>query len=179
MPCPGPLCFQISYSHLSKVILLIWSVIWLGRNSFLKHILVQRETKFVWAVSAQQEQNYSQIATFCDGILRKRDDMIISLNCSQCSRQYKRDRFSRYEISWEFSLISEQSVTIWNLCVCKIIMVILIWGHGSIKSLELSLQNFWKVLLAWKRINPLYILLGIGNAISLVHVLFVEINVAK
>ena len=85
---------------------MLWSVILLGRKSFVKHILVQRETKFVWAVSAQQEQNYSQMATFCDGILRKRDDMIISLNCSQCSRRYEKSWFSRYKISWEFSAIS-------------------------------------------------------------------------
>ena len=30
-------------------------------------------------MSAEQDHNHSQIATFCDGILRKRDNMIISL----------------------------------------------------------------------------------------------------
>ena len=68
--------------------------------------MVKCEAKFVFAVSAQQEQNYSQIVTYFDGILRKRDDMIISFNCSQWSRRYERGWFSRYEISWEFSAIS-------------------------------------------------------------------------
>ena len=31
---------------------------------------------------------YSQIVTFCDGILRKRDDMIISFTYSQKPRRY-------------------------------------------------------------------------------------------
>ena len=51
-------------------------------------------------MSAQQEQIHSQIDTFCDGVLRKRDDMIISINCSQCSKQY--------EILWELLAISER-----------------------------------------------------------------------
>ena len=33
--------------------------------------------------------------------------MIISVNCSQCSKQYERGWFLRYEISWEFSAISD------------------------------------------------------------------------
>ena len=40
--------------------------------------------------SAQQDHNYSQIPTFIDSILRKRDKMLISFNCSQCSRRYER-----------------------------------------------------------------------------------------
>ena len=56
--------------------------------------------------SAQQDHNYSQITTFIDCILRKLDDMIISFNCSQCSRRYERGWFSRYEISWEYSAMS-------------------------------------------------------------------------
>ena len=41
------------------------------------------EAKCLWDVSAEQEQKYSQIVTFCDDILRKQDNMIISFICSQ------------------------------------------------------------------------------------------------
>jgi hypothetical protein len=41
--------------------------------------LVQWKAKLVLVVPDLPEQNYSQIDTFYDGILRKRDDMIISL----------------------------------------------------------------------------------------------------
>ena len=61
--------------------------------------------KLVWNVPALQEPNYSQIATLYAGILRKRDNMIISFNCSQCSRRYEKGWFSRYDISGEFSAI--------------------------------------------------------------------------
>ena len=85
----------------------------ISQKIILKHILVLRAVKFVWVVSAKQDHNYSQIATFCDGILRKRDDMIISFNCSQCLRRYKRGWFSWYEILWEFSAISEMNTGKW------------------------------------------------------------------
>ena len=34
-------------------------------------ILVKREQQIAWIMHTQQETNYLQIATFCDGILRK------------------------------------------------------------------------------------------------------------
>ena len=56
-----------------------------SKDYFKKHIMVQR-------VHAQQEHNTPQIDTFCDGIHRNCDNMIICLTVisSQCSRRYQR-----------------------------------------------------------------------------------------
>ena len=45
-------------------------------------------------VSAQQEQNYFQFATFCECILRKRKIWYHDMICSQCWRRYDRGWFS-------------------------------------------------------------------------------------